>query len=114
MTDAATTIGVLRERVHAFVRERDWEGYHNPKDLSIALAVEAAELLELFLWKSPDPASEIRPEESGAIADELADVVIYSLHLANALSIDLSDAVEAKVAKSADKYPVERFRGRAR
>lgn len=113
MSDATVTIRALRERVQAFVQERDWEGFHNPKDLSTALAVEAGELLERFLWQPPTRASDLRPEERSAIAEELADVLIYGLHLANALAIDVSEAVEAKVTKTAGKYPVERFRGRA-
>jgi len=114
MSDATTTVAALRDRVRAFVRERDWEGYHNLKDLATALSVEASELLELFLWRPAVPASEMGSEDRAAVADEIADVVIYGLHIANALSIDLSDAVTAKVARSAEKYPVERFRGRAR
>lgn len=114
MTDATTTFGELRSRADRFVREREWEPYHNPKDLSIALSIEASELVERFLWQEPPKPEHLPPEERRAIAEELADVIIYGLHLSNALDLDLSDAILAKLEKNAAKYPVERFRGRAR
>jgi len=114
MADATTTLGELRSRADRFVREREWARYHNPKDLSIALSIEASELLERFLWQETPRPEQLRPEERLAIAEELADVIIYGLHLSNALDLDLSDAVLAKLDKDAAKYPVERFRGRAR
>jgi NTP pyrophosphatase (non-canonical NTP hydrolase) len=106
--DADTTIGTLRAEVARFVEERDWAKYHNPKDVAMGIAVEAAELLETFLWRSQDDP--IPPEAT----DELADVVIYCLSFANAAGIDLSEAVRRKLALNAAKYPASEWRGRAR
>ena len=112
MVDATATVGELRERIARFVKARDWERFHNPKDLAIALSIEASELLERFLWREPAPPSRMTAEERAAITDELADVLIYGLNLGNALGIDVSDAILAKVAKNEARYPAYRFRGR--
>ena len=112
-TDATTTLAVLKHRVLAFVRERDWEQFHSPKNLSMALAAEAAELMEHFLW-TEQAASHSRAQEAARrreIADELADVVIYALEFANITGMDLAAAIEAKLAANAKKYPVEKARG---
>ena len=113
MVDGATTVGALRTAVRRFVRERDWERFHLPKDLAIAISVEASELLERFLWRDPAPAT-LSSEDRSAIAEELADVVIYGVSLADVLEVDLSDAVLAKLKKDEAKYPADRYRGRAR
>lgn len=116
MTDGRTTVGELRERVLAFARERDWEQFHSPKNLSMALAAEAGELMEHFLWTesrdSGAPLADRRKREQ--IEDEIADVVIYALEFANIGRIDLAQAIEAKLAKNAAKYPVEKARGSAK
>jgi len=106
--DADTTVEALRAEVARFVAERDWAKYHNPKDVALGISVEAAELLELFLWQE-----KTEPMPPAAV-DELADVVIYCLSFANAAGIDLSTAVRSKLAKNAAKYPAEEWRGRAR
>ena len=113
MVDGTTTVGALRTAVRRFVRERDWERFHLPKDLAIAISVEASELLERFLWRDPAPAATLSSEDRSAIAEELADVVIYGVSLADVLEVDLSDAVLAKLKKDEAKYPADRFRGRA-
>lgn len=115
MTDAATTIGEIRERVLAFARERDWEQFHSPKNLSMALAAETGELMEHFLWtESKDSAATLAdPKKRAKIEDELADVVIYALEFANIGGIDLAKAIEAKLAQNAAKYPVEKAKGRS-
>lgn len=105
MSDADVTVGQLRERVRAFARTRDWERYHNPKDLAIALNVEAAELLEQFLWTETQGGGPFPRGPRDAIEDELADVVIYALHFADAIGADLSDAVLRKVTKNEGKFP---------
>jgi NTP pyrophosphatase (non-canonical NTP hydrolase) len=94
MTDAATTVGEIRERVLAFARERDWEQFHSPKNLSMALAAEAGELMEHFLWtESKASASTLSDAvKRKKIEDELADVVIYALEFANIGGIDLAKA----------------------
>jgi len=115
MTDAATTVGEIRERVLAFARERDWEQFHSPKNLSMALAAEAGELMEHFLWtESKDSAATLTDSKKRSkIEDELADVVIYALEFANIGGIDLAKAIEAKLAQNAAKYPVEKAKGRS-
>ena len=115
LTDATATVAELRERVLAFAREREWEQFHTPKNLSMALAAEAGELMEHFLWaESRDSAAVLAdPKKRGKIEDELADVVIYALEFANIGKIDLAKAIEAKLAQNAAKYPVEKARGRS-
>ena len=115
MPDADTTMLSLRQRIDAFVAERDWAQFHNAKDLAAAIAIEAAELMELFLWKTPhevEHASQ-QPATRRRIEEELADVLILCLSLANRLEIDVSAAVLSKVAANGAKYPAERVRGRA-
>jgi NTP pyrophosphatase (non-canonical NTP hydrolase) len=116
MQDATTTVAALRERVLGFARERDWEQFHSPKNLSMALAAEAGELMEHFLWAESAASNEVvrDPARREQIADEIADVVIYALEFANVSQLDLAAAIEAKLAKNAAKYPVEKARGNAR
>jgi len=115
MQDATTTVGQLRERVLAFARERDWEQFHSPKNLSMALAAETGELMEHFLWAESKASAKVlrRPEKRAEVSDEIADVVIYALEFANMCRIDLAAAIETKLAKNARKYPVEKSRGRS-
>jgi len=115
LTDSATTISDLKTRVLAFVREREWEQFHSPKNLSMALAAETGELMEHFLWATAEQSRAIagEPVRRAKIADELADVVIYALEFANMTGLDVSAAIEAKMAANAKKYPVEKARGRS-
>jgi dCTP diphosphatase len=115
LTDDRTTVAELRTRILAFARERDWEQFHAPKNLSMALAAEAGELMEHFLWATGAASSEIARSEAkrGKIEEELADVVIYALEFANMTGIDVAAAIERKMAANALKYPVEKARGRA-
>lgn len=115
MSDAVTTVGEIRERVLAFARERDWEQFHSPKNLSMALAAEAGELMEHFLWTESQASASTLADavKRKKIEDELADVVIYALEFANIGSIDLAQAIEAKLAQNAAKYPVEKAKGRS-
>lgn len=111
-SDAETPIGEMRAKIAAFNQERDWAQYHSPRNLAMALSVEAAELLELYLWSSdegPQPPVESRAPR---VAEELADVAICLLNLAERTGVDLSAAVAAKLAKNAEKYPVAQSRGR--
>lgn len=114
-TDATTTLADLKHRVLAFARERDWEQFHSPKNLSMALAAEAAELMEHFLWaeSAASPARAQEPARRREIEEEIADVVIYALEFANVTGIDLAAAINAKLAANAKKYPVEKARGRS-
>lgn len=111
-TDSETTLQELKEAMLAFVRERDWEQYHSPKNLSMALAGEAAELMEHFLWETPEASYDKAAKED--VADELADILLYAIEFANITGIDIASAIEAKMKKNAEKYPVEKARGNAR
>jgi NTP pyrophosphatase (non-canonical NTP hydrolase) len=115
LADSTTTLAELKTRVLAFARERDWEQFHAPKNLSMALAAEAAELMEHFLWAAPEASRGVTqdPAKRKKIEEELADVVIYALEFANVTGIDVAAAIEAKMAANARKYPVEKARGRA-
>ena len=115
LTDSTTTLAELKTRVLAFARERDWEQFHAPKNLSMALAAEAGELMEHFLWATPEQSRTVMNDASkrSKIAEELADVVIYALEFANVTGLDVAAAIEAKMAANAAKYPVEKARGRA-
>ena len=114
MPDATTTLATLKEAVRRFAAEREWEPFHSPKNLAMALAVEAAELMEHFLWIDNEASRQVvhDPARLGQVADEMADVAVYLLNLSLTLGIDLSDAIVAKIAKNAVKYPVEKCRGR--
>jgi NTP pyrophosphatase (non-canonical NTP hydrolase) len=116
MPDAVTTVGELKAAVRRFAAERAWEPFHSPKNVSMALAVEAAELMEHFLWVEGEASRRVTQDASelAAVAEEVADVVILALNLSQSLGLDLSDAVTAKIAKNAVKYPVEKYRGRYR
>src|SRR5262245_4954508 len=116
MPDATTTLSELKEAMRRFVAERDWEQFHSPKNLAMGLAVEAAELMEHFLWVENAASRAISqdPARLGEVADEMADVACYLLALSNTLQIDLSEAVVTKLAKNALKYPAEKYRGRYR
>ena len=108
-TGRRASTGDLQRAIGQFVAERDWEQFHGPRNLAIAISVEAAELLDLFKWSADESGVEqLLPE----LQDEIADVVIYSLSLCNHLGLDVSAIVEAKLAKNRIKYPVERYRGR--
>ena len=114
-TDENTTIATLKAEVLAFAQARDWEQFHSPKNLSMAIAAEAAELMEPLLWVSTEESRAImgRPEKRAALQDELADIVVYCLEFANQTGIDLASAIRAKMACNARKYPVEKARGRS-
>jgi NTP pyrophosphatase (non-canonical NTP hydrolase) len=115
-TDRDARLEELKQRVLAFAHERDWEQFHSPKNLSMALAAEAAELMENFLWMTPEESRDAAgpaAKRRQAIEDELADIVIYALQFANQSGIDVARAIAAKMAVNARKYPVEKARGRS-
>ena len=115
-TDSQTTVGVLRQAVADFVNARDWRPFHTPKNLSMSIAIEAAELMERFQWLTPEEAVAAgeEPDERAAVADELADILIYCLSLSNALDLDISSAVLGKLQINERRYPADQFRGRFR
>jgi NTP pyrophosphatase (non-canonical NTP hydrolase) len=104
----------LTEALRAFARERDWEQFHSPKNLASALAVEAAELLEHFQWLTEAQSRDLSPPKRAEVGAEAADVLLYLLQLCDKLGIDLAQAAHDKLARNAEKYPVERARGSAR
>jgi NTP pyrophosphatase (non-canonical NTP hydrolase) len=114
MPDATTTVAELREAMRQFVTEREWEQFHSPKNLVMALAAEAAELLEHFLWVDNAESQRLMqdPEKRRAVADEMADVAGCLMALSNALDLDLTDAIRDKIARNKVKYPVEQYRGK--
>jgi NTP pyrophosphatase (non-canonical NTP hydrolase) len=102
-----------RQKLRAFCAERDWDQYHSPKNLAMALSVEAAELLEHFQWLTEAQSAALPGDRLAAVAQEVADVQIYLIRLADKLDIDLDAAVAAKMAVNAQKYPADKARGNA-
>jgi NTP pyrophosphatase (non-canonical NTP hydrolase) len=107
-------IDELKQRLRDFAAERDWEQFHSPKNLAMALIVEAAELVEHFQWLTEAESRALPPDKREPVAQELADVFIYLVRLADRLDIDLLDAAERKIVLNARKYPADRVRGSAR
>lgn len=110
MSDFAT----FTQKFIAFRNERDWQQFHKPKDVALSLTLEAAELLELFQWKTDEQAAQAVQENPEKFADELADVMGWVFILAHDLKIDLKSALEHKLVKNAAKYPVEKSKGVAK
>lgn len=104
----------LRDALRAFAAERDWDQFHSPRNLAAALAVEAAELLEPFQWLTDEQSRELSTEARAAVEQEMADVLLYLVRLADKLGVDLEQAARAKIELNAQKYPVERARGSSR
>lgn len=102
---------VVAQRLQDFARERDWEQFHSPKNLAMALSVEAAELLEIFQWLDEEQSRQLSPEALEAVREEAADVLLYLIRISDLLDIDLVDAVSKKLSVNAQKYPVDKARG---
>ena len=112
--DLKTTIQELKDMVRKFRDERDWEQFHDPKNLAEAISIEAGELQELFLWKEKEKIIQSLKEDEKfkeEVGEELADVIIFCLHLANASKLDVSDIIKDKIKKTNDKYPVDKAKG---
>ncbi len=105
----------VQENLAQFAKDRDWDQFHSPKNLAMALAGEVAEIVELFQWLSEKQSRELKYSEKGKqeIAEEIADVMIYLMRLADKLEIDIEEVVWAKIRKNAEKYPVELAKGNA-
>ncbi len=112
--DRDTSLQQLRQVVARFVEERDWQQFHSPKNLSMALAIEAAELMEHFQWISMEESRQIakHPEKLQLVAEEMSDVLCYLLALANELQVDLSSSLQQKMVKNREKYPRDVYRGK--
>jgi dCTP diphosphatase len=107
------TLESLKTELSQFVAERDWDQFHNPKNLAMALAGEAGEVLEHFQWLTPEEAATLPPETRAEVGFELADVFLFLLRLADKLDVDLLDAAGRKLAINRSRYPVTKARGRA-
>ena len=107
-------IDELRQQLRTFAAERDWQQFHTPKNLAMALSVEAAELLEHFQWLGDEASRTLAAPAKSAVAEELADVLLYLVRLADVLGLDLIAAARAKLARNAERYPVEKARGSSR
>lgn len=101
----------LRDALRQFAAERDWDQFHSPKNLAIALSIEAAELLEHFQWMPENECSPLSPQKSEMVREEIADVLLYLIRLADKLDVDLVDAAARKIKHNAEKYPPEKARG---
>ena len=114
MNDKKTTVDELKTKVEKFVRARDWEQYHSPKNLAMSIAIEAAELMEKFQWLSiEDSIKRMKnKQDKKEIENELADIVIYALDFCNLYRIDLSEAVTKKLKHNKRKYPAKKVKGK--
>jgi len=106
--------GRLREELRRFAAERDWDQFHTPKNLAMALSVESAELLEHFQWLTPEESQRLGTDRIDAIRLEMADILLYLVRLADRLGVDLAASASEKIAINADKYPVALANGSAR
>lgn len=107
----ADSLQELRTRINHFVAERDWAQFHTPKNLAMAMIVEAAELVEQFQWDTSQESQQLSPEKREAVSHELADTFVYLLRIAEVLNIDLIEAANQKIDLNAKKYPVDKARG---
>jgi NTP pyrophosphatase (non-canonical NTP hydrolase) len=106
-----TTLVELRNALRVFAAEREWDQFHTPKNLAVAISVEAGELLERFQWLSDDQATKLDREQLAKLQEEVADVLLYLVRLADKLNIDLLDAAARKIELNAQKYPIAKARG---
>lgn len=104
----------IKLRLRQFAEERDWDKFHSPKNLSMALIAEAAELVEIFQWLTEDQSRSLDPEKLGKVQEELADIQIYLIRIADKLNVDLLNAVNKKIDVNAEKYPSEKVHGSAK
>jgi dCTP diphosphatase len=111
---AMETLDQLKTRLREFAIARDWEQFHSPKNLAMALIVEAAELVEHFQWLTEEQSGNLPPDRLAEVEQELADIQIYLIRLADRLNINLEQAVDAKIAVNERRYPVEKVRGSAK
>jgi len=114
MKDAVVSIGNLREKVARFIRKREWEQFHSPKNLSMSIGIEAAELMEIFQWMDVEEAraQSLVPEMRRKIEEEIADIAIYVLSLCNTLGMDLSSCIMKKIDKNRKRFPIKKCKGK--
>jgi dCTP diphosphatase len=106
-----TELEALREKLRDFAAARDWDQFHSPKNLAMALSVEAGELLEIFQWLTEEQSRGLTPEAHAAASDEIADVLLYLIRLGDQLGIDPVAAAQKKLLENAKKYPADKARG---
>ncbi|NQV68602.1 MAG: nucleotide pyrophosphohydrolase [Pseudohongiella sp.] len=104
----------IKQQLREFAKERDWDQFHSPKNLAMALSVEASELLEHFQWLTEEQSSNLSAEKRKKVAQEMSDVQVYLIRLADKLGVDLLQETEAKLKLNALKYPVDKVRGSAK
>jgi dCTP diphosphatase len=107
----ADSLEELRSRINQFVKERDWDQFHSPKNLAMAMIVEAAELVEYFQWDTLEESRQLSDEKREQVGQELADTFVYLLRIAEVTGIDLIEAANRKIDLNAQKYPVEKAKG---
>ena len=108
---SSNPLSQLRDALRRFAAERDWDQYHSPKNLAVALSVEAAELLEPFQWLTDDASGSLSTHQLEKVTEEIADVLLYLIRLADKLDIDLIKAAQSKMAINALRYPADKSRG---
>jgi len=113
-TPATATLPALRDRLRRFAAERDWDQFHSPKNLAMALIAEAAELVEHFQWLTEAQSRDLPADKRAQVADELADILVYLVRIADKLDIDLLTAATAKMDRNEVKYPAAKVKGSAR
>ncbi|WP_020676566.1 nucleotide pyrophosphohydrolase [Geopsychrobacter electrodiphilus] len=113
MSDARITLQDLKEKMDDFVHARDWEQFHTPKNIAMSIAIEAAELMEHFQWLTVEQSKQLDDKALAEMGEELADIIIYSLSMANFLKLDLAETVLAKMEKNIRKYPVDQVQGKS-
>jgi len=112
--DTREPFSAMQDYLRQFAEARDWEQFHSPKNLVMALAVETAELMEHFQWLGEDRSQNLAPDQLAAVAEEIADVQLYLVRLADRLGVDILQAVSAKTLKNEARYPADKVRGSAR
>ena len=110
--DHETTLQDLKTAVKNFIADRNWKSFHNPKNVAMSIAIEAAEIMEHFQWKSDEEISAYLKDKKNSVSDELADVFYWVLLIANDLDIDIDSALRNKIKKNEAKYPVKKAKGK--
>lgn len=111
---AVNSLISLRDSLRAFAAQRDWDQFHSPKNLAVALCVEAAELLQNFQWVTEDQSTTLSSEVAARVREEMADVLLYLIRLADKLDVNLLEAAASKIQLNAQRYPIEKARGSSR
>lgn len=104
----------IARKLRRFAEERDWDQFHSPKNLTMALNVEAGELLEHFQWLTQEQSQNLPPDKQSKVAEEIADIQVYLIRIADKLGIDILESVHAKIKQNEEKYPADKVRGSAR